>query len=121
MGTKTVIIDDTGGDGKWIVRQNALWRLDCEHTVDGVATDITDITITVSITSSNKLSDEVQAVTVTKSATPEDGTWYAEVLIADQGLTPGTYWWAMDWDGTETGEPEPLASGQFVVEEWAPA
>ena len=44
------------------------------------------------------------------------GEFKVAVAAASADLTPGTYWWGLQWnDGTND---VPLCSGNFIVKDW---
>lgn len=107
---------DLGASESWAVRENCTWYDTFTATDDdGAAIDLTAYTITAEVTASQSSDTALESFTVTKTNAAA-GQFRIEIAAADATLTPGTYWWSMQWnDGTND---VPLASGPFIVREW---
>lgn len=109
-------VDDLGARQDWAVRENCTWYDTFTATDDaGAAIDITSYTITAEITADESSDTALKSFTVTKTNAAA-GQFRIEVDESTADLTPGSYWWGMQWnDGTNDVA---LASGRFIVREW---
>jgi len=112
-----VQLDETGAQVNWSVRENTTWTDDFTATLTatGAAIDITNITITAEVTAAPTSDTALKSFVVTKTnaALGQFNIRISETLTT---LTPGTYWWAMQWnDGTDDVA---LCAGLFVVQDW---
>lgn len=111
-----VKVSDLGERLDWTVRENCTWY-DTYTATDGAgaAIDITSYTITAEITAAPTSDAALKSFTVTKPDAA-NGQFRIEVDESAADLSPGTYFWSMQWnDGTND---VPLLYGQFVVREW---
>ena len=113
-----VILDDTGAQVTWAVRENTSWTDDFKATLTatGAPIDLTSITITAEITATPLTNTALKSFTVTKTNTAA-GEFTIGITPADATLSPGTYWWSMQWVDSASREV-PLCAGNFVVQEW---
>jgi hypothetical protein len=112
---KNVTFDDTGAHAPWAVRENCTWSREFTARADGVAVNLASYTITAEITADEVTDAASKSFTVTKTDAAS-GKFKIVVAAADATLTPGRYWWSMQWnDGTND---VPLCSGPFVVHQW---
>jgi hypothetical protein len=112
-----VLLDDSGAQVNWTVRKNTTWVDNFVATLTASSTpiDLTNITITAKVTAAPTSDTALKTFTVTKtnSALGQFNIRISETLTT---LTPGTYWWAMQWnDGTDDVA---LCAGLFVVQDW---
>ena len=112
-----VLLDDTGAQVNWSVRENTTWvdNFVATLTTTGDPIDLTSITITAEVTSgpTSNVALKTFVVTKTNAAAGQFRIRIDETLTT---LTPGTYWWTMQWnDGTND---VPLCAGLFVVQHW---
>ena len=112
-----VLLDDSGAQVNWTVRKNTTWVDNFVATLTASSTpiDLTSITITAEVTASpiNNLALKTFVVTKTNAAAGQFRIRIDETLT---NVTPGTYWWTMQWnDGTND---VPLCAGLFVVQHW---
>jgi len=108
-------LDDLGGDARWLVREQSVWRTDCSAEIDCVPVDISGATITAIITAGPLDTTVLKTFLVTITDGP-GGLWNIQIDQADADLDPGTYWWAMEWDLGDGDEP--ICSGPFIVQAW---
>jgi hypothetical protein len=112
-----VLLDDSGAQVNWTVRENTTWTDDFTATLTatGAAIDITNITITAEVTNGPTSNAAVKTFVVTKTNAAA-GQFTIRISETLTTLTPGTYWWAMQWnDGTDDVA---LCAGLFVVQHW---
>ena len=112
-----VQLDDTGAQVNWTVRENTTWTDDFTATLTatGAAIDITNITITAEVTNGPTSNAAVKTFVVTKTNAAA-GRFNIRISETLTNITPGTYWWAMQWnDGTDDVA---LCAGLFVVQHW---
>ena len=112
-----VLLDDTGAQVNWSVRENTTWTDDftAPLTATGDPIDITGITITAEVTAAPTSDTALKSFVVTKTNSAA-GQFTIRIDETLTTLTPGTYWWAMQWnDGTND---VPLCAGLFVVQDW---
>jgi hypothetical protein len=113
-----VLLDDTGAQVNWSVRENTTWvdNFTATLTATGDPIDITDITITAQITAAPTSSTVLKTFTVTKTNAAL-GQFKIRIDETLTTLSVGTYWWSMQWnDGTDD---VPLCAGNFVVQDWS--
>ena len=111
----TVTFDDAGAYVTWIVRENCTWSRAFTAEVDGVPVNLGGYTVTAEVTAEETSDAALKtfACTVTNAAA---GQFRIVVAAADATLSPGRYWWSLQWnDGTND---KPLCSGPFVVKNW---
>ena len=112
-----VLLDDTGAQVNWTVRENTTWTDDFTATLTatGAPIDITNITITAEVTAAPNSNAALKTFTVTKTNSAL-GQFTIRISETITTLTPGTYWWGMQWnDGTNDVA---LCAGLFVVQHW---
>ena len=112
-----VQLDDTGAQVNWSVRENTTWvdNFTATLTATGAPIDITNITITAEVTAAPTSDTALKSFIVTKTNAAA-GQFTIRISETLTTLTPGTYWWSMQWnDGTND---VPLCAGYFVVQHW---
>jgi len=112
-----VLLDDTGAQVNWSVRENTTWVDNFVATLTASSTpiDLTNITITAEVTSGPTSNVALKTFTVTKTNAAL-GQFKIRISETLTTLTPGTYWWTMQWnDGTDDVA---LCAGLFVVQHW---
>ena len=112
-----VQLDDTGAQVNWSVRENTTWvdNFTATLTATGAPIDITNITITAEVTAAPTSDTALKSFIVTKTNAAA-GQFTIRISETLTTLTPGTYWWSMQWnDGTND---VPLCAGLFVVQDW---
>ena len=112
-----VQLDDTGAQVNWSVRENTTWvdNFTATLTATGAPIDITNITITAEVTAAPTSDTALKSFIVTKTNAAA-GQFTIRISETLTTLTPGTYWWSMQWnDGTND---VPLCAGLFVVQHW---
>jgi len=112
-----VLLDDSGAQVNWTVRENTTWtdNFIATLTATDAAIDLTGYTITAEICADPYTAAALKTftVTITSAAT---GAFKIRIDESIATLTPGTYWWTMQWnDGTND---VPLCAGLFVVQDW---
>jgi len=113
-----VQLDDTGAQVNWSVRENTTWvdNFVATLTTTGDPIDLTSITITAEVTAGPTSQAALKTFTVTKTDAAA-GKFRIRIDETLTTLTPGTYWWSMQWnDGTDDVA---LAAGNFVVQDWS--
>lgn len=111
----TTTLNDAGATANWVVREGCTWSRQFTATIDGVAVNLTGYTLTAEITASQTSDTALKSFTVTKTNAAA-GQFRISVAAASADLTPGTYWWALQWnDGTNDLA---LCSGSFIVKDW---
>ena len=113
----TFLLDSTGADVDWRVKESAPWRTDCQLLDGNTPIDISTATIEAIISERSTPSpgDPLKTFTVTVLDAAA-GEWMVEVATPDADLDVGRYWWAMSIDFGDGAEP--LCEGQFIVEPW---
>jgi hypothetical protein len=115
--TAQVLLDDSGAQVNWTVRENTTWtdNFVATLTATGDPIDLTGFTVTAEICADPATPSALKTftVTVTSAAT---GAFKIRIDESIATLTPGTYWWSMQWnDGTNDVA---LCAGNFVVQDW---
>ena len=113
-----VQLDDSGAQVNWTVRKNTTWVDNFVATLTASSTpiDLTNITVTAQITAAPTSATVLKTFTVTKTNAAL-GQFRIRISETIANLTPGTYWWSMQWnDGTDDVA---LCAGNFVVQDWS--
>lgn len=113
--TRTAVFDDTGATATWTVRERCLWSRTFTATSDDVPVNLTSYTITAEITADESNDTALRTFTVTKTNAAA-GEFRISIAAANATLTPGRYYWSLQWDGGSGAQP--LASGPFTVKDW---
>jgi hypothetical protein len=109
----TTTLNDAGAQANWVVREGCTWSRQFTATINGTAVNITSYTITAEVTSAPTSDAALKTFTEPDAAA---GKFRISVAAASADLTPGTYFWALQWnDGTDDLA---LCSGNFIVKDW---
>ena len=112
---RSATFDDTGAHVTWAVRENCTWSRSFTATNDGTPVNIAGYTITAEVTAEETSDSALKTFTCTVTNAAA-GEFTVTVSAANANLTPGRYWWSLQWnDGTND---RPLCSGPFVVKNW---
>jgi hypothetical protein len=112
---RSATFDDAGAYAPWTVRENCTWTRTFTATTDGTAINIAGYTITAEVTAdeTTDAASKTFTATITNAAA---GEFKIVVAAADATLTPGRYWWSLQWNDGSTDLA--LCSGPFVVKHW---
>jgi hypothetical protein len=114
MATKATF-SDLGAYVTWSVRENCTWSRAFTATQAGTAVNLTGFTVTAEVTASETSNTALKTFTATLTNAAA-GQFKIVVTAANATLSPGRYWWSMQWnDGTND---VPLCSGPFVIAHW---
>jgi hypothetical protein len=113
-----VQLDDSGAQVNWTVRKNTTWVDNFVATLTASSTpiDLTGITITAQVTAAPTSATVLKTFTVTKTNAAL-GQFRIRISETIANLTPGTYWWSMQWN--DGADDVPLCAGNFVVQDWS--
>ena len=112
---RSATFDDAGAYVTWTVRENCTWSRSFTAEVDGTPVNIAGYTVTAEVTAdeTTDAASKTFTATITNAAA---GEFKIVVAAANATLTPGRYWWSLQWN--DGSSDRPLCSGPFVVKHW---
>ena len=110
-----VTFSDAGATANWVVREGCTWSRTFTASINGTAVNLTGYTVTAEVTAgpTSDVALKTFTCTVTNAAS---GIFRISIAAATADLTPGTYWWALQWN--DGSADQPLCSGNFIVKDW---
>ena len=109
------VFSDLGATVPWAVRENCTWSRAFTATQAGAAINLAGFTVTAEVTASETSDTALKTFTATITNAAA-GQFKIVVAAASATLTPGRYWWSMQWN--DGSNDVPLCSGPFIVKDW---